>query len=60
MLFFVLVIKKDTFFSFSVSDSGFFFSVSKIIYMKFMFNVNHFFVFLLWFKFCNTTDIIQV
>lgn len=59
MLFFVLVIKKDTFFSFSVSDSGFF-SVSKIIYMKFMFNVNHFFVFLLWFKFCNTTDIIQV
>lgn len=59
MLFFVLVIKKDTFFSFSVSDSVFF-SVSKIIYMKFMFNVNHFFVFLLWFKFCNTTDIIQV
>lgn len=59
MLFFVLVIKKDTFFSFSISDSVFF-SVSKIIYMKFMFNVNHFFVFLLWFKFCNTTDIIQV
>lgn len=59
MLFFVLVIKKNTFFSFSVSDSVFF-SVSKIIYMKFMFNVNHFFVFLLWFKFCNTTDIIQV